>query len=124
MTRVDDALATHGIDTTSCMQRMLCSYSKQATESMQQHADNRLDSTQSSEPSQLDQLIDAIASNQVLNTALAGTAVQEAISAGRNGHNCQRLYRHCGFSTETVLSTLAKLATVTNFKNNNTAPKS
>ncbi|XP_058808959.1 uncharacterized protein LOC131674354 isoform X1 [Phymastichus coffea] len=114
MSRLDDALAGHGIDTTSCTQRLLCSYAKQAAEAVGQgRAGERLDSSEPAtpRPSQLDRLVDAISSNQMLNAALAGTAVQEAISAGRSGHNCQRLYRQCAFSADGALAALAKLAT-------------
>ncbi|XP_008211697.3 uncharacterized protein LOC100115157 [Nasonia vitripennis] len=110
MTKLDDALARHGIDTTTCMQRVACSYSKQAAEAVKNSStgENDVDSV-----STLDKLVDTLSSNQILRTALQGTAIQEAMEAGRNGQNCARTYQQCGFSTETMLSLLAKVAATT-----------
>lgn len=107
MTRLDDALARHGIDTTTCMQRVACSYSRQAAEAMRRSSDG---GTEDNTISTVDRLVDAFSSNRVLRTALEGTAIHEAVEAGRNGQSCVRLYRQCGVSPETMLGMLAKLA--------------
>ena len=104
MTRLDDALATNGIDSTSCMQRVACSYSKQAAETLRK-SDNDNGSM-----STLDKLIDTVSTSPMFRTALEGTAVQEALETGRKGQNCARVYRQCGFSAETIITMLAKLA--------------
>ncbi|XP_011504147.1 PREDICTED: uncharacterized protein LOC105367215 isoform X2 [Ceratosolen solmsi marchali] len=107
MTKLDDALARHGVDTTSCMQRIACSYSKQAAEAM--HNLN-LDESSNETVSGIDKFVDILSSNQMMRAALQGTAIQEAMETGRNGQSCARTYQHCGFSTDTILTILAKLA--------------
>ncbi|CAB0031653.1 unnamed protein product [Trichogramma brassicae] len=100
MTRLDDALARSGVDSTTCMQRVACSYSKQAAESL---AQNRSD--EQGAISTLDKI---------------GTAVQEALEAGRNGQNCAKTYRQCGFSAETMIGLMAKFAAAATAVGNNT----
>jgi hypothetical protein len=107
MTRLDDALARHGIDTTSCMQRVACSYSRQAAEAMRNLGPDE-DATDA--VSSLDKFVDTLSSNQMLRAALQGTAIQEAMETGRSGQSCARIYQQCGLSTETVLTILARLA--------------
>ena len=111
MTTLDDALSRHGIDTTSCMQRTVCSYSKRAAEAMRNAA---LETNETQDQiSSLDRMVDGLATNQILRTALQGTAIQEAVDAGRNGENCTRAYPHCGFSLETILSLMSHIMSTT-----------
>lgn len=110
MSRLDDTLSRHGIDGTTCMQRLACSYSKQAAEAVRSASEaggpDEIDKL-----STLDKMIDAFGSNPLLRTIMQGTSVQEAIEAGRNGQNCARMYQQCGFSAETIIGLLAKIAT-------------
>ncbi|XP_043272766.1 uncharacterized protein [Venturia canescens] len=105
MTKLDDALARHGIDTTSCMQRAVCTYAKKAAETMREANDI----TDEEKVSSFDRMIETLTTNQVFRTAMRGTAIQEAVEAGRRGENCTRTYRHCGFSLETILSLISNL---------------
>lgn len=102
MAKLDDALARHGIDTTSCMQRMVCSYSKRAAVAVREAAIETNDTQE--EVSSLDRMVDGLSTNQILRTALQGTAIQEAVDSGRAGENCSRAYPQCGFSLETMFS--------------------
>lgn len=103
MTKLDDVLARHGIDTTSCMQRAVCTYSQQAASSVREANKVNDEETISS----FDRVVDTITTNQIFRTAMEGTAIQEAVEAGRTGRNCSRTYPHCGFSMETMLSLLS-----------------
>lgn len=105
MTKMDDVLARHGIDTTSCMQRAVCTYSQQASSSMKEA--NKLDDDE--KVSSFDRVIDTITTNQIFRTAMQGTAIQEAVEAGRAGRTCSRIYPQCGFSMETMLSLLSNV---------------
>ncbi|XP_031831282.1 uncharacterized protein LOC116426452 isoform X2 [Nomia melanderi] len=107
VTKLDDVLARHGIDTTSCMQRAVCTYSQQAALSMKEA--NRLNDEE--QASSFDRMVDTITTNQIFRTAMEGTAIQEAVEAGRSGRNCPRTYPHCGFSMETMLSLLSNVIT-------------
>ncbi|XP_043494370.1 uncharacterized protein LOC122519147 [Polistes fuscatus] len=113
MTKLDDALARHGIDTTSCMQRAVCTYSQQAAAAVKVADDDNEDEKISS----FDRMIDAITTNQVFRTAMQGTAIQEAVEAGRSGKNCSYSYPHCGFSLETMLSLLSNVITAVSSAN-------
>ncbi|KAL7297428.1 hypothetical protein TKK_0009806 [Trichogramma kaykai] len=115
MTRLDDALAHSGVDSTTCMQRVACSYSKQAAESL---AQNRSD--EQGAISTLDKIVDTLSTSPMFRTALQGTAVQEALEAGRNGQNCAKTYRQCGFSAETMIGLMAKFAAAATAVGNNT----
>lgn len=102
-------MARHGIDTTSCMQRVVCSYSQQTAAAVSDE-DNGVNDKVSS----FDKMINTITTNRVFRTAMQGTAVQEAAEAGRAGRNCLRSYPHCGFSIETILSLLSSIIAATN----------
>ncbi|XP_012145077.1 uncharacterized protein LOC105663015 [Megachile rotundata] len=118
MTKLDDVLARHGIDTTSCMQRAVCTYSQQAAASIREGSKSNDEKVSS-----FDRMIETITTNQIFRTAMEGTAIQEAIEAGRNGRTCSRIYSHCGFSMETMLSLLSNvIATVSTVNADVTSP--
>ncbi|XP_015113045.1 uncharacterized protein LOC107038463 [Diachasma alloeum] len=108
MTKLDDILARHGIDTTSCMQRAVCTYAQKAAETVRTANDIDDDEKISS----FDRMIETITTNQVFRTAMRGTAIQEAIEAGRKGQNCSRHYRLCGFSMESLLGLVSNMLSI------------
>ncbi|XP_063987381.1 uncharacterized protein LOC135167783 isoform X2 [Diachasmimorpha longicaudata] len=108
MTKLDDILARHGIDTTSCMQRAVCTYAQKAAETVRTANDIDEDDKISS----FDRMIETITTNQVFRTAMRGTAIQEAIEAGRKGQMCSRHYRQCGFSMESLLGLVSNMLSV------------
>ncbi|XP_046740597.1 uncharacterized protein LOC124408001 [Diprion similis] len=107
MARLDDALARYGVDTTSCMQRAVCTYTKQATTALRDHAGHQ----SIEEVSPLDRAIDAVVTNQVFQTAMEGTAVQDAIQTGKEGQDCPRVYSHCGLSLEALFALFTTMMT-------------
>ncbi|XP_015522555.2 uncharacterized protein LOC107226306 [Neodiprion lecontei] len=107
MVRLDDALARYGVDTTSCMQRAVCTYTKQATVALRDHTEHQ--SIEAVSP--LDRAIDAVVTNKVFQTAMEGTAVQDAIQTGKEGQDCPRVYSHCGLSLEALLSLFTTMMT-------------
>lgn len=108
MTKLDDVLARHGIDTTSCMQRAVCTYAQKAADTVKTANDIDEDEKISS----FDRMIETITTNQVFRAAMRGTAIQEAIEAGRKGQNCSRNYRHCGFSMESIMGLFSNVMSV------------
>ncbi|KAK2583651.1 hypothetical protein KPH14_009586 [Odynerus spinipes] len=113
MTKLDDALARHGIDTTSCMQRAVCTYSQEAAAAVRV-AD---EGNEEEKISSFDRMIETITTNQIFRTAMQGTAIQEAVEAGRSGKNCSHSYPHCGFSMETMLSLFSNIITAVSAAN-------
>jgi len=61
-----------------------------------------------------EKMVNTVTSNQMFRTAMQGTAIEEAVEAGRKGRNCSRSYPHCGFSMETMLSLLANVIATVN----------
>ncbi|XP_057339163.1 uncharacterized protein LOC130676726 [Microplitis mediator] len=119
MTKIDDILTHHGIDTTTCMQRAVCTYAKRAAETIR--TANDIDDEE--KVSSFDRLIDTVTTNQVFRTAMRGTAIQEAIEAGRKGQNCSRAYRQCGFSMESIVRLISSVMSSVNRPDSNpTAP--
>lgn len=116
MTKLDDVLARHGIDTTSCMQRAVCTYSQQAAASIKEA--NQLKDEE--KISSFDRMVDTITTNQLFRTAMEGTAIQEAVEAGRTGRSCSRSYPHCGVSMETTLSLLSNVVAAVTIANTST----
>ncbi|XP_012226366.2 uncharacterized protein [Linepithema humile] len=116
LTRIDDVLARHGIDTTSCMQRAVCTYSQQAATAVgDENANaNESENDQEEKTSSFNRMVNTITTNQVFRTAMQGTAVAEAVEAGKTGRSCSRSYPHCGFSMETMLSLLANVIAAAN----------
>ncbi|XP_011052269.1 PREDICTED: uncharacterized protein LOC105144802 [Acromyrmex echinatior] len=113
LTRIDDILARHGIDTTSCMQRAICTYSQQAATAVGDEDENN-GNEKDQKVTSFEKMVNTITSNQVFRTAMQGTAIEEAVEAGRKGRNCSRSYPHCGFSMETMLSLLANVIATVN----------
>ncbi|XP_028044774.2 uncharacterized protein LOC105828652 [Monomorium pharaonis] len=112
LTRIDDILARHGIDTTSCMQRAVCTYTQQANASVGEEIEN--ENEKDRKATSFEKMVNTITTNQVFRTAMQGTAIEEAVEAGRNGRSCSRSYPHCGFSMETMLSLLANVIATAN----------
>lgn len=93
------------------MQRAVCTYLQQVT-TVDDENENGNEKDQ--KVTSFEKMVNTITTNQVFRTAMQGTAIEEAVEAGRNGRNCSRLYRHCGFSMETMLSLLANVITTVN----------
>ncbi|XP_024882135.1 uncharacterized protein LOC112461212 [Temnothorax curvispinosus] len=114
LTRIDDVLARYGIDTTSCMQRAVCTYSQQAAAAAGDENENENRNDKDEKTTSFEKMVNAVTTNQVFRTAMQGTAIEEAVETGRNGRNCSRSYPHCGFSMETMLSLLANVIATAN----------
>ncbi|KAK0083824.1 hypothetical protein PV325_008144 [Microctonus aethiopoides] len=121
MTKLDDILAHHGIDTTSCMQRAVCTYARKSTENSR--TVNDINDDNDEKVSSFEKIIDTVTNNQIFRTAMRGTAVQEAIEAGRNSQNCSRIYRQCGFSMESIIGLMSNvISSVTSDNSRPTGP--
>jgi len=93
------------------MQRAVCSYTQRAANG---DGEKESESDEDEQGSSFDRMVNAITSNQVFRTAMQGTAIDEAVEAGRAGRSCIRSYPHCGFSMETMLSLLANVIAAAN----------
>ncbi|XP_019883527.2 uncharacterized protein LOC105252653 [Camponotus floridanus] len=118
LTKIDDVLTRHGIDTTSCMQRAVCTYSQQAAAAVGDENGSRNEDDKDEKVTAFDRMVNAITSNQVFRTAMQGTAIEEAVKIGRANRNgkdsCSISYPNCSFSMETMLSLLANVIATAN----------
>lgn len=96
------------------MQRAVCTYTQQAATANGDNENGRGVNGDEEGSSSFGKMVNAIATNQLFRTAMQGTAIDEAVEAGRAGRNCTRSYPHCGFSMETMLSLLANVITAAN----------
>ena len=95
------------------MQRAICTYSQQAATAVGDEDENN-GNEKDQKVTSFEKMVNTITSNQVFRTAMQGTAIEEAVEAGRKGRNCSRSYPHCGFSMETMLSLLANVSATVN----------
>ncbi|KAJ3649553.1 hypothetical protein Zmor_021289 [Zophobas morio] len=100
LARIDNTLEQHHIDSSSCMQRVICTYVNEAQRNMQ-----------TGEANTMDQLIFALTNNTLFSYMLDGTAVKQAIDMGKEGDSerCSSLYSKCPISKENVMKVIASL---------------
>ncbi|XP_069688246.1 uncharacterized protein [Periplaneta americana] len=98
LSRVDETLAQYNIDSSSCMQRAVCSYVKQASEKVNDGTANNIDA-----------VVDSAAGNSMVNFMLDGTSIKQAVEMGRSGGNCGATYARCPFTKESVFAALKGL---------------
>nr|CAD7446215.1 unnamed protein product [Timema bartmani] len=91
LSRVDEALSKNNIDSSSCMQRAVCSYMKSVSSKVAEGS-----------ASSVDTVIDNVASNAVLSFMLDGTSIKQAVDKGKQGGNCSANFSKCPFNKETV----------------------
>ncbi|XP_013109289.1 uncharacterized protein LOC106088358 [Stomoxys calcitrans] len=98
--RIDDILGQNNIDSTSCMQRAVCSYIRSTEHNMMTEL-----------PDKMDEFMHILAENSLVDYLLDGTAIKEALAHGRdvNAKPCEDIYNNCPVNSETVTSVLMKL---------------
>ncbi|EFA06329.1 uncharacterized protein Desi [Tribolium castaneum] len=100
LARIDNSLEQHNIDSSTCMQRVICTYVNEAQRNMM-----------TGEANTLDQFIYAVANNTLFSYMLDGTAVKQAVDMGKEGdiEKCASLYAKCPISKENVMKVIASL---------------
>ncbi|PSN33683.1 hypothetical protein C0J52_20896 [Blattella germanica] len=106
LSRIDETLAKYNIDSSSCMQRAVCSYVKSAQEKVQEGSANNFDS-----------ILDSAAGNSVVNFMLDGTSLKQAVETGRSGGNCGATYARCPFNKDSVFAAIKSLMADSNNSN-------
>ncbi|XP_075147367.1 DM4/DM12 domain-containing protein Desiccate [Haematobia irritans] len=98
--RIDDILGQNQIDSTSCMQRAVCSYVRSTEHNMM-----------TGKPDQMDELIHILSENSLVDYLLDGTAIKEALERGRNMNMkpCDHIYNNCPIDSEVAAKILTKL---------------
>ncbi|KAJ8723733.1 hypothetical protein PYW07_007713 [Mythimna separata] len=97
--KIDDMLSRYNVDSTACMQRLACSYVQLANENMV-----------NGNATDFDALLSSLSNNTLVRRMLDGTAVFEAVSAGRStDSDCHSLYHKCKLDKKTVVKMLTQL---------------
>ncbi|KAF2892935.1 hypothetical protein ILUMI_13229 [Ignelater luminosus] len=100
LSRIDNTLEQHNIDSSSCMQRVICSYVHEAQKNLE-----------NGEGSTVDQVISALSNNSLFSYMLDGSAVKQAVDMGKQGdlEKCSSLYMKCPISRDNVMQVIASL---------------
>ncbi|XP_073812706.1 DM4/DM12 domain-containing protein Desiccate isoform X2 [Musca autumnalis] len=98
--KIDDVLGQNNIDSTSCMQRAVCSYVRSAEYNMKKGLGD-----------QMDEFVHIITENSLMDYLLDGTAIKEALDQGRNtdAKPCGDIYMNCPLNSETVMKMLKRI---------------
>ncbi|KAK4884480.1 hypothetical protein RN001_000751 [Aquatica leii] len=100
LARVDNSLEQHNIDSSSCMQRIICSYVNEAQKNINNGEQNTVD-----------EMVYAISNNPLLSYMLDGSAMKQAIDMGKQGdvEKCASLYVKCPVSRDNVMQVISSL---------------
>ncbi|XP_073974371.1 DM4/DM12 domain-containing protein Desiccate [Rhodnius prolixus] len=83
MSRFDEVLGKHHIDSVACLERAACSYAKSAATNRTQFFNN---------------------ANVLMKFAIEGTKLKTALDRGSAGEDCSVVYPHCNFSKQLIIS--------------------
>ncbi|KAF7265542.1 hypothetical protein GWI33_020997 [Rhynchophorus ferrugineus] len=97
--KIDDSLAANNIDSSSCAQKVICSYFHDAVKNKK-----------AGESSSIDELIVSLTSNSLFSYVTGGTTIKEAIDNGRSQemNKCDKTYK-CPLTRENVLNIVSTL---------------
>ncbi|KAM7363424.1 DM4/DM12 domain-containing protein Desiccate, partial [Cochliomyia hominivorax] len=100
MNKLDDILGQNNIDSTSCMQRALCSYVRSTEYNMKMGSSD-----------QMDEFIHMMSENSLVDYLLDGTAIKEALEHGKriNTKPCEDVYTNCPLDSKKLTNMLIKL---------------
>ncbi|KAK9703150.1 DM4/DM12 family [Popillia japonica] len=93
LSKLDNALEEQHIDSTSCMQRIICSYVHEAQKNVK-----------NSEASTTDQIIYSLSNNSLFTFMLDGSSIKQAVDMGKRSdpEKCANLYMKCPVSKENI----------------------
>ncbi|XP_053685143.1 uncharacterized protein LOC128734808 [Sabethes cyaneus] len=94
---VDKSLQKYDIDSTACTQRVICWYVKESMNNVQEQR-----------ASHLDTLVNGLSSADWAMKFTAGTAIDDAIRAGRRNVNCEQAFPICRIGPELVQRFISK----------------
>ncbi|KAK7027363.1 hypothetical protein SK128_009128 [Halocaridina rubra] len=100
--QIDDALAQYDLDSTSCMQRAVCSYVSDSE-----------DSVRDGDPDSAEMIVAGLARNHWMQSLLGQGSLAKAVELGRTNGHCQRQFSKCPFSLGGVFKFLTAYAELT-----------
>ncbi|XP_055524549.1 uncharacterized protein LOC129718138 [Wyeomyia smithii] len=94
---VDKSLQKYDIDSTACAQRVVCWYVKESMNNVQEQR-----------ASTLDTLVNGLSSSDWAMKFTTGSAIDDAIRAGRRNANCEQAFPVCRIGPEVVQRFISK----------------
>lgn len=94
---VDKGLQKYDIDSTACTQRIVCWYVKESMNNVKEQ-----------QASPIDTVINGLSSADWAMKFTVGTAIDDAVRAGRRNVNCEQAFPVCRIGPETVQRFLSK----------------
>ncbi|XP_066942168.1 uncharacterized protein [Macrobrachium rosenbergii] len=101
LNQLDEALAQYDLDSTSCMQRAVCSYVAGSEESVQEG---------DADASEL--IVTGLARSSWMQTFIGQGSIAKAVELGRKQGHCQRQFPKCPFSLPGVMRFLIDYASL------------
>ncbi|XP_060536278.1 uncharacterized protein LOC132708156 [Cylas formicarius] len=100
LSRIDNSLAAHDIDSTSCAQRIMCTFVSDA-----------MKNKHGGESRTIDELILGFTSNPLFSYMLNGTGIKDAVDVGKlqEVEKCLSTYSKCPLNKENVLKIISSL---------------
>ncbi|VEN58188.1 unnamed protein product [Callosobruchus maculatus] len=100
LARIDNSLEQQNIDSSACMQRIICSYVQDAEKNKK-----------SGEMGSIDELVLTLTNNTLLSYVLDGTAVKQAVDLGRSADadKCSSLLPKCAITRENILQVISNI---------------
>lgn len=101
---IDRILEEHDIDTSSCMQRMMCRMTKSAAVKLK-----------NGNFASHDLLISGLVTNSFFNSLIKDTYMYTAINSGLGDTNCLVKYKDCSVNQKTIHRLINKLSSLINY---------
>ncbi|KAJ8935446.1 hypothetical protein NQ314_012866, partial [Rhamnusium bicolor] len=100
LSRIDNSLEQNNIDSSSCIQRIICSYVNDAQTNIK-----------NGEASSMDEFVFGLTNNTLFSYILDGTAVKQAVEMAKTGdmENCSSLHSKCPITKENVMKIISSL---------------
>ncbi|KAJ8926011.1 hypothetical protein NQ315_009866 [Exocentrus adspersus] len=100
LARIDNSLEQHNIDSSTCIQRVICTYVNDAGKNIN-----------NGEATALDEFIVSLTNNTIFSHVADGTAVKQAVDMGKTGNleNCSPFNARCPITKDTVLKVISSL---------------
>ncbi|KAJ8949224.1 hypothetical protein NQ318_022736, partial [Aromia moschata] len=100
LSRIDNSLQQHNIDSSSCVQRIICTYINGAKNNLN-----------NGEATGWDEMAFSLTNNTLFSYLLDGTTVKQAVELGKTGdaEKCSSFYSKCPITKENILKVVSSL---------------
>ncbi|XP_044744700.1 uncharacterized protein LOC123306663 [Coccinella septempunctata] len=103
LSRLDNTLEQNNIDSSSCMQRIVCNYIHESRKNIE-----------NGEASAVDEIIGVITNNSLVSQLLDGSSIKQAVDMGKSTDTdrCSSLYRKCPVDKDNIVKVITSILPV------------